>query len=194
MGHVSGCNHQLPGMAMPGMATAMAPDGTVSYALSPETHHQLLSAVPMGMSHAAVLGAMGGRPHGAMGAMGSGHAPRGASAKNCIHPGCQKGAIGKLRLCIAHGGALCSRHSPTTFHGLPRPSTASHALSAQAEGANANGWAATCVCTGGKRCSYQGCNKAAQGQKPLCKAHGGGRVSRPPPLHRSLSRARATPL
>jgi hypothetical protein len=27
-----------------------------------------------------------------------------SSTKNCIHLGCTKGAIGKLRLCIAHGG------------------------------------------------------------------------------------------
>lgn len=81
---------------------------------------------------------------------------RQSATKNCIHPGCTKGAIGKLRLCIAHGGGKrCSVQGCNKAAQGQRPLCKAHG--------------------GGRRCKYEGCPRSARDQTDLCIAHGGGK-------------------
>lgn len=76
--------------------------------------------------------------------------------KNCIHPGCTKGAIGKLRLCIAHGGGKrCSVQGCNKAAQGQRPLCKAHG--------------------GGRRCKFDGCPRSARDRTDLCIAHGGGK-------------------
>jgi hypothetical protein len=72
-------------------------------------------------------------------------ASRGTSAKNCIHPGCTKGAIGKLRLCI---GAHSRPSTPSSTHAPfpPPPMHPPHPRTHDAHAACAYGVCRLCVC------------------------------------------------
>jgi len=136
------CAQQMPAF-MCGAATAVQgmaqlPNGTMGY-------------IPQEMLGAMQVGAP---------AVGLGRsmqvASRGASTKNCIHPGCTKGAIGKLRLCIAHGGG--KRGSM--------------------QGCNKAAQGPTPLCKahgGGRRCKFEGCPRSARDRTDLCIGHGGGK-------------------
>ena len=125
-------------MAVQGGQMATLPDGTVGYI------PDMMGGMPMG---AAMLGV--GRP---MHVAGRG----GASTKNCIHPGCTKGAIGKLRLCIAHGGGKrCSYQGCNKAAQGQKPLCKSHG--------------------GGRRCKFEGCPRSARDRTDLCIGHGGGK-------------------
>jgi len=87
---------------------------------------------------------------------GIGNVRGGASSKNCIHPGCSKGAIGKLRLCIAHGGG-----KRCTVDGCNKAAQGQKPL------CKAHG--------GGRRCTHPGCPRSARDRTDLCIAHGGGK-------------------
>ena len=90
----------------------------------------------------------------AMGLMG--HSGRTSSAKHCIHPGCTKGAIGKLRLCIAHGGGKrCSVAGCNKAAQGQKPLCKAHG--------------------GGRRCKHPGCPRSARDRTDLCIGHGGGK-------------------
>jgi len=93
---------------------------------------------------------------GAGGVPPAGPRPSASSTKHCIHPGCVKGAIGKLRLCIAHGGGKrCSE-----------------------EGCNKAAQGQMPLCKmhgGGRRCKHPGCLRSARDRTDLCIGHGGGK-------------------
>jgi len=81
---------------------------------------------------------------------------RPASTKHCIHPGCTKGAIGKLRLCIAHGGGKrCSVDGCQKAAQGQKPLCKAHG--------------------GGRRCKHPGCPRSARDRTDLCIGHGGGK-------------------
>jgi len=88
--------------------------------------------------------------------VGGGRGAGGTSAKNCIHPGCTKGAIGKLRLCIAHGGG-----KRCTVQGCNKAAQGQKPL------CKAHG--------GGRRCKHPGCPRSARDRTDLCIGHGGGK-------------------
>merc|ERR1719240_41482 len=85
-----------------------------------------------------------------------------SSSKSCIHPGCTKGAIGKLRLCIAHGGG-----KRCTVAGCNKAAQGQKPL------CKAHG--------GGRRCKYPdcprsarlGCTTSARSGTPYCSLHDG---------------------
>ncbi len=81
---------------------------------------------------------------------------QGSAAKNCVHPGCTKGAIGKLKLCIAHGGGK-------------RCSVAGCDKAAQGQQPLCKGHG------GGRRCKHPGCPRSARDRTDLCIGHGGGK-------------------
>ena len=84
------------------------------------------------------------------------HVRGGASTKSCIHPGCTKGAIGKLRLCIAHGGGKrCSVNGCNKAAQGQKPLCKAHG--------------------GGRRCKFEGCPRSARDRTDLCIGHGGGK-------------------
>ena len=71
-------------------------------------------AVPLGMGGMMIGGMVGvtAIPNGS-----SSVSARPSATKTCVHPGCTKGAIGKLRLCIAHGGGKrCSVQGLSLIH------------------------------------------------------------------------------
>ena len=117
-------------------------------------------ALPTGMG-APMGGAMGvaSQVHSAMfcgrDMMSSSSAQR-SSSKNCNYPGCMKGAIGKLKLCIAHGGG-----KRCTVPGCNKAAQGQQPL------CKAHG--------GGRRCQFPGCPRSARDRTDLCIGHGGGK-------------------
>ena len=88
--------------------------------------------------------------------VGEGSQRGAASNKHCIHPGCTKGAIGKLRLCIAHGGGKrCSHEGCNKAAQGQKPLCKAHG--------------------GGRRCKHPGCPRSARDRTDLCIGHGGGK-------------------
>lgn len=79
-----------------------------------------------------------------------------STSKNCIYPGCTKGAIGKLKLCIAHGGG-----KRCTVPGCNKAAQGQQPL------CKAHG--------GGRRCQFPGCPRSARDRTNLCIGHGGGK-------------------
>ena len=79
-----------------------------------------------------------------------------SGSKLCLHPGCSKGAIGKLKLCIAHGGG--KRCEAPGCH---------KAAQGQKPLCKAHG--------GGRRCKFPGCPRSARDRTDLCIGHGGGK-------------------
>eukprot|EP00966_Prymnesium_polylepis_P073208 1699999-Prymnesium_polylepis.1 len=92
----------------------------------------------------------------APGGMLGGVAAQRSSSKNCVFPGCMKGAIGKMKLCIAHGGG-----KRCTVPGCNKAAQGQQPL------CKAHG--------GGRRCQFPGCPRSARDRTDLCIGHGGGK-------------------
>ena len=109
--------------------------------------------------------AMGGMPPGAHAQMMPGMVFSAAeslagshrtSSKSCVYLGCTKGAIGKLKLCIAHGGG-----KRCTVAGCNKAAQGQKPL------CKAHG--------GGRRCKFPDCPRSARDRTDLCIGHGGGK-------------------
>ncbi|KAL1523128.1 hypothetical protein AB1Y20_018084 [Prymnesium parvum] len=121
-------------------------------------------AQPLMMINPGVMMPMAGQPAGLpqMQNMGYGardsisHNNQRSNTKNCVYPGCTKGAIGKLKLCIAHGGG-----KRCTVPGCNKAAQGQQPL------CKAHG--------GGRRCQFPGCPRSARDRTDLCIGHGGGK-------------------
>ncbi|KAJ0962947.1 hypothetical protein J5N97_028069 [Dioscorea zingiberensis] len=109
---------------------------------------------------------------------------RNSHTKNCLYPGCLKGARGASGRCIAHGGGRrcqkpgCNKgaEGKTVFckaHGGGRRCSELGCTK------SAEGRTEKCIAHGGgRRCSNEGCTRAARGKSGLCIKHGGGKRCR----------------
>ena len=165
----------LAGVSMPQLGMGGAPPGCTPAVGSAQQQLMMLSngvVVPVpGQTTAATsklpkgMGAPMGAPMGVASGIHptmfcgrdiSSSAAQRTSSKNCVYPGCMKGAIGKLKLCIAHGGGKrCTVPGCNKAAQGQQPLCKSHG--------------------GGRRCQFPGCPRSARDRTDLCIGHGGGK-------------------